>query len=290
MKKRFIPKNIKSIIGYTIFSLVVFLLSLYILFPIDAIKARIIYEIEKGTATEIKTTGDRWLFPLGLAFKGIEFRRKEGNTNHPLLRIDRLAIAVPVKSIFSLSPVFTLTADIYSGTARGLLTLSDNNRIFQAKWNNVDVSRIDRLKEVPAEISGKVSGDLVIRLMNNTPEGQIRLLIKEGRLSKLKVMEFPLPDIPIEELQGVIDVKGNTLSVKDGHFKNRDLKGNIKGDIQFQPAKGSGDLNISIRFSVGERMKKDYLGLLSFIERTKDREGYYTIQIKGDIKKPTVGI
>lgn len=288
--QRFIRLNIKSIIGYTLFSLAAFILFLYLLFPREAIKARVLYEIEKGTGTEIKTTGDRWLFPLGLTFKGFQFIRRSGNTSLILAQVDRLSIEIPVKSILSLSPVTDLTADLYGGSVRGFITLRGNNRIVQANWKNVDFTRIERLKDIPVELAGKTSGDLVLRLMNNMQEGQMRILIKDGKLGKAKVKGFPLPDIPIGELQGVIDIKGNTLSIKDAKFKNGDLKGNVKGDIQLQPDRGSGDLNISIRFSVAERMKKDYLGLLSFIERSKDREGYYTIQIKGDFKKPTLGI
>ncbi len=285
--RRFIRLNIRHTIGYALFSLAAFIVFLYLLFPREEIKARIIYEIERDTATEIKTSGDQWVFPLGLTFKGIEFTKKE-DKSYLLAHIDRLALEIPVKSIISFSPVSTLTADIYGGSARGLLTLRGNNRIIQANWTNVDLSRIERLKEIPAELVGRISGDLVLRLMNNIPEGQVRLLIKDGKLSKVKVMGFTFPDLPIEELQGLIDIKGDTLSLKDVHFKNNDLKGTIKGDIQLRSETGSGGLNISIRFTVGEKMKKEYQGLLSFIERSKDREGYYTLQIKGDLRKPTV--
>jgi len=122
------------------------------------------------------------------------------------------------------------------------------------------------------------------------PEGQIRLLIKGGKLGKIKVMGFPLPDIPVEELQGGIDIKGDTLSLKDIHFKNSDMKGTIRGDVQLRSEKGPGTLNISIRFSLGDKLKKEYQGLLPLIERSKDREGYYTLQIKGDLQKPAFTI
>ena len=287
---RFIRVNIKSIIGYILFCLAAFILFLYLLFPREAVKARILYEIEKGTATEIKTTGVKWVFPLGLILRGMDFTRRVGNTNQSLGHIDRLTIEIPVKSIFSLSPVSILTADLYGGSATGLITLRGNNRIIQAKWVNVDIARIDRLKDIPAELAGRINGDLVVRLISNTPEGQIRFLMKDMRIGKVKIMGFPLPDLPIDELQGVIDIKGQALSMKDTRFKNSNLKGSIKGDLQIQSDGRSGDLNISIRFAVGEKMKKEYQGLLSLIERSKDREGYFTIQIKGDLKKPTVSI
>lgn len=288
--RRFIKKNIKYIIGYTFFCITAFILFLYLLFPREAIRARILYEIGKGTATEIKTTGDKWVFPIGLTFRGIEFTRKMGNASHPLVRIDRLVIQIPIGGMFSFSPVSVLTADIYGGSLKGLLTLRSNNRIVQANWKNVDISRMDRLKDIPIELSGRMSGDLVVRLTGNSPEGQIRLFIKDGKLGKARVMGANLPDLPFEELQGVIDIKGPLISLKDMHFKNNDIKGDIKGDIQLQSDAGSGNLNISIRFAVGEKMKKEYQGFLSFIERSRDREGYYTIQIKGDLKKPALTI
>ena len=285
-----IRKNIKSIIAYTLFSLVVFILFLFLLFPREEIKSRLIYEIEKGTATEIKTKGDEWIFPLGLAFRGMEFTKKGETTTHTLAHIDRLTLDVPVKGILSLSPMSVLTADVYGGSAKGLITLRRDNRIMQANWTNVDLSRIDPIREIPAEIAGRVSGDLVLSLTNNMPEGQIRLLIKGGKLGKIKVMGFALPDIPVDELQGGIHIKGYTLSLKDIHFKHSDIKGTIKGDIQFQSEKGPGNLNISIRFALGEKLKKEYQGLLTLIERSKDREGYYTLRIKGNLQKPAFTI
>lgn len=288
--RRFIKGNIKQIVGYFLFSLAAFILFFYFLFPREAIKARILYEIERGTAMEIKTGGDHWVFPIGLAFKDIVCTKRIGNTGQPLARIDRLAIEVPLKSIVSLSPVSALNANLYGGSAKGLITLRGDNKIVQADWTNVDISRVERLKDIPAEFNGKLSGDLVVRLTSNAPEGQIRFAVKGGKLGKIKVMGISLPDIPVEELQGIIDMKGPSLSLKDVHFKNSDMKGTIKGDIQLQSGSGTGNLNLSIRFTVGEKMRKDYQGLLSFLERTKDREGYYTVQIKGDPNKPTVGI
>lgn len=283
---RSIRKNIKSIIAYTLFSFLVFILFLFLLFPREEIKSRLLYEIEKGTATEIKSKRDQWVFPFGLSFEGMEFKTT-GGAAHTLAHLDRLTLDVPVKGLLSLSPVSVLTADLYGGTARGLMTLRRNNTIMQANWTNVDLSRIDPLKEIPAEISGRASGDLVLSLINNMPEGQVRLLIKGGKLGKIKVMGFPLPDIPVDELQGGIDIKGYSLALKDIHFKNSDMKGTIKGDIQLRSEKGPGTLNISIRFSLGDKLKKEYQGLLSLIERSKDREGYYTLQIKGDLQKPS---
>lgn len=285
-----IRKNIKPIIAYTLFSLGAFILFLFLLFPREAIKSRFLYEIEKGTATEIKSKSDNWVFPLGLSFEGMEFKRTGGTTTHTLAHIDRLTLDVPVKGILSLSPVSVLTADVYGGSARGLMTLRRNNTIVQANWTNVDLSRIDPLKEIPAEITGRVSGDLVLSLTNKMPEGQIRLLIKGGKLGKIKIQGSPLPDIPVDELQGGIDIKGSTLSLKDIHFKNSDMKGTIRGDIQLRSEKGPGNLNISIRFFLGDKLKKEYQGLLSLIERSKDREGYYTVHIKGDLQKPAFTI
>lgn len=291
--RRFIKGNIKHIVGYFLFSLAAFILFFYFLFPREVVTARILYEIERGTTTEIKTGGDQWVFPIGLSFRDLVLTKKvggAGDTGKLLARIDRLTIEVPIKSVFTFSPVSALTANIYGGSAKGLITLRGDNRIVQANWTNVDISRVERLKDIPAEFTGKLSGDIVVRLMGNAPEGQIRLSVKGGKLGKIKVMGFSLPDVPLDELQGAIDMKGPSLSLKDVHFKNSDMKGAIKGDIQLQAGSGAGNLNLSIRFTVGEKMRKDYQGILSFLERTKDRDGYYTIQIKGDLQKPTVGI
>jgi len=288
--QRFIKKNYRYIIGYFIFCTGAFLLFFYLLFPVDALISRIIYEVEKGTSTEINITSDGWTFPLGLTFNGMRFIQKDTTGDHTLAYLDKLSIQIPVKSILSFSPVSLVTADIYGGSAKGLLTLRSANRIIKTDWNNIDISRIDKIKEIPAELTGKLNGNLVMRFNNNMPEGQIHLLLKDGKLAKIKVMGFVLPELPVEEMQGIINIKGNDVVIEDIRFKNNDIKGTIKGKIQFQPDKGSGDMDISIRFAVGDKIKKDYQGLLSLIERSKDREGYYTLKIKGDIKKPALSI
>jgi type II secretion system protein N len=288
--KKTILKNIKVITGYLLFCIAALVLFIYLLFPRTGVRTRIIYEIGKSTSTEVNTSEDKWIFPFGLIFKGMVFTKKDNNVNHTVAHIDKLGIEIPVKSIFSLSPVSNLSADIYGGTARGLLTLRSENRLIQANWTNVDISRIEALKEIPAELTGRISGDIVLRLINNIPEGQIRLLIKDGKLSKIKVMGFPFPDLPVDEIQGLVDIKGDSFSLKDIRFKNNDLKGAVNGGIRLPSGTGSGELNISIRFTVGEKIRKEYQGMLSFIEKTKDKEGYYTIQIKGDLKKPVINI
>lgn len=289
--RRFIKTNYKSIIGYASFSLAVFVLSLYLLFPRDAISTRIIYELEEATATEINTRGSQWGFPLGITFKNFEIRKRTGNLSNVVGHLDKFSIQTPMKSIISFSPVSVISANSYGGSLKGMITLRNDNRITQASWDNIDMARIEKVRDIPAELTGILNGNLLLRLNNNSvPEGQIHIALKNGMLGKVKIMGFPLTDIPINELQGTIDIKGQTLSVKDTHFKNNDLKGTLKGDIQLQSDAGPGNINITIKFSVSEKMKKDYSGIISFIEHTKDREGYYTIQLKGDLKKPLVSI
>ncbi len=286
----FIRKNIRVIIGYTLFCLSAFVLFFIILFPRDAIKKRIIYEIEKGTATEIRISGDKWLFPVGLKFTGMELRNRVAIENPLIARIDNIGIDIPLGSIASLSPVSNVSAALYGGTFRGTMTMRSNNRLLQADWTNIDVSRVERLKTVPVTLEGKVSGDMVLRLAGNKPEGQIRILIRDGKFGKLKVMGFTLPEIPLDELNGTVDIKDNTLSLKELRFKNSDMKGSITGNVILASGSEKGNLDLAIRFSVGEKMKAQYQGLLSFISQTKDREGYYTIHIKGDPAKPGIGI
>jgi hypothetical protein len=103
-------------------------------------------------------------------------------------------------------------------------------------------------------------------------------------------MGFTLPEIPFDELNGTVDIKDNTLSLKEIRFKNSDIKGSVTGSVRLASGSEQGNLDLAIRFSVGEKMKVQYQGILSFISQTKDREGYYTLHIKGDPAKPTVGI
>lgn len=286
----FIRKNIKVIIGYTLFCLSAFVLFFIILFPRDAIKKRIIYEIEKGTATEIRTSGDKWLFPAGIKFTGMELRNPGVVDSTLLARIDIIGIDVPLGSIASLSPVSNISASLYGGTVKGTMTMRSSNRLLQADWTNIDVSRVERLKSVPMTLEGKVSGDMVLRLAGNKPEGQIRILIRDGKFGKLKIMGFTLPEIPVDELNGTVDIKDNTIALKEIRFKNSDMKGSITGNVILASGSEKGNLDLAIRFSVGEKMRAQYQGLLSFISSTKDREGYYTLKIKGDPAKPSVGI
>ena len=208
----FIRKNIKVIIGYTLFCLAAFVLFIIILFPREAIKKRIIYEIELGTSTEIRTSGDKWLFPVGLKFTGMELRNR-GIVDNPLLaRIDNIGIDIPLRSVTSLSPVSNISAALYGGTVKGTMTLRSNNRLIKANWVNIDMSRVERLKSISVIIEGKISGDMVLRLASNQPEGQIRILLRDGKFDKLKVMGFTLPETPIDELNGIVDIKDNTLA------------------------------------------------------------------------------
>ncbi len=286
----FIRKNIRAIIGYTLFCLAAFALFFIILFPREAIRKRILYEIEKGTATEIRTSGNKWLFPVGLTFTGMELRNMGAIDNPFLARIDNISMEIPLGSIVSLSPVSNVSAAMYGGTVKGTMTMRSDNRLLQADWANIDMSRVERLKSIPVTIEGKVSGDMVMRFAANKPEGQIRFLIRNGKFGKFKVMGFTLPEIPLDELNGTVDIKDNNLSLKEIRFKNSDIKGSITGNFKLASGSEQGHLDLAIRFSVAEKMKAQYQGILSFISQTKDREGYYTLHIKGDPSKPSVGI
>lgn len=286
----FIKRNFRGIIFYTLFCLAAFILFFIILFPRDTIRKRIIYEIEKATATDIRSSGYNWRFPAGLRFTGMELRKRGAVTAHPIVRIDNLGVEIPLGGIASLSPVSNVSASLYGGTVRGTITVRSSNRLLKADWSNIDLSRVDILKTVPVTLEGKANGDLVLRLAGNRPEGQIRILIRDGKFGKLRVMGFAIPEIPLDEINGTVDIKENTLSLKEIRFKNSDIKGSITGSVKLASGSEQGNLDLAIRFSVGEKMKAQYQGILSFISSTRDREGYYTLHIKGDPAKPTVGL
>ncbi|MCC7201518.1 MAG: type II secretion system protein GspN [Nitrospirae bacterium] len=286
----FIKRNIRGIVLYTLFCLASFLLFFIILFPRDTIRKRIIYEIEKATATDIRSSGYNWRFPAGLRFTGMELRKRGAATAYPIVRIDNLGVEIPLGSIASMSPVSNVSASLYGGTVRGTITMRSSNRLLKADWSNIDMSRVDILKTVPVTLEGKANGDLVLRLAGNRPEGQIRILIRDGKFGKLRVMGFAIPEIPLDEINGTVNIKENTISLKEIRFKNSDIKGSITGSVKLASGSEQGSLDLAIRFSVGEKMKAQYQGILSFISSTRDREGYYTLHIKGDPAKPTVGI
>lgn len=279
--KRLSKKNIAIIGGYFLFSIILFVFFVILLFPREELGDRIIYEIENRTPFIIKFKERRWGFPLKLIFEDILLYQDSRGKNNPITHLDQLTITLPLKDMISLRPVSILEGTAYGGSINGVIT---SDRTLTAEWRDIELANIEKIRELPAALSGKVRGKLLMKFDQKTPGGNIRFLINNGRIAKINVMGLSLPEIKIKEFQGAIKIKNTTLSLENVRFYSEDFKGSIDGTISLKREK----INLTFLLSIGEKMRKNYQPFLAFIEKSKDKKGNYKIRLKGNLYSPSV--
>jgi hypothetical protein len=103
-------------------------------------------------------------------------------------------------------------------------------------------------------------------------------------------MGFTLPEIAFDEVRGSGEIKNRALILKEVKLRGDDVKGSVKGEITFLDNKAPAVLNLQFHLHLSDQARAPYQGVLSLVERNRDKEGYYNFSITGTTKEPRVSL
>ena len=280
------PKYIASVVVFLVF-LALFLFST---FPTEALRSRIVYEIERSSklGADVKHVS---ISPL-LTLKLKEVTLSRGKDDFTIY-IDTLRISPSVLSLVFDNKRIPFTAEIGGGTIKGRLIYSASNRSLGSLRLNISNVHTEILKDIfkhkknVPEFDGLVSGKLKLDFKNGSYEevvGSFDFSSDELTVANISYEGFELPEYKGLKANLGGKIEKDITYIDTLQFKNDDFNLMLKGTMP-PPwmLRQGGKLDLAVNLILSSDKAK-----LSFLQAfmNKGNDGTLTAKIAGTVNDP----
>lgn len=295
------PKGLR-ILGYILVGFISFIIFLYLTFPFDVLKDRILAGVEKGLKgkydIQVASVSPRLL--AGITLKSVRLNKRDEGGSVPVWEAEKIKLNASLFSMMFGSP--RVKFDIRSGGGRisGRVNMEKNGAKVTLRLGNVNLGKIYYLASkyglnLKSEIDGKVDLDInpsqIIRSSGTLiiEPRSIKLLaskIKAGAMG-----EIDLPAIAIGEDKSLIsaELKRGAIKINSFRLEKGDLNIDLKGTIYLSSEISNFRLNLKGNFGFTEKVG-EALPFLFIIEKQKNEDGTFPLTISGRLAKPQIKI
>jgi len=274
-------------------SIVIFLLFLtlflYVNFPTDVLKRRVIAEIESNSGFKAEME-DLNISPfVVMNLKKLKLTNEQDEIE---ILIDRLKISPSLISLLMENNRIPFYAQLGEGKIEGTIVYSGNTQrlnSFKTKLKNVNSRIVNSLlknkKGIP-QFDGEVSGEVDIRFLKNGVEdasGMFNLYSENFSISRIKIENFPLPDY--KGLKAALEgkIEKNKTHLGKLQLENNDFNLILDGTMPLPWKMRGGMLDLSVNLVLNSNEAK--IGFLQTFMKKKN-DGSLTAKIEGPFSKP----
>jgi type II secretion system protein N len=275
-------------VGFILLGILLFILFLYIGFPYETLKGRIIGELEARTPFlyEIEEIHP---YPLvGLRFENVVAYASVGSKRVRVLGAERLRVTLSLLPLLWRKVSLRLRGRVLGGTLEGDISKREDRRELTLRGRDMSLQQIGILNDVAGvEITGTLRGKTVLTLGEgdiSKQSGRAEFLIAKAILSKL-----PLPGLAplrIGRIEGEVELRRGSVLVKRLAFSEGDFEGQVLGNIVLSSHFPDSRLNLSITVKPGAEFDPRHRVLLSLLGRKGKSEGSHAFSMRGTLRRP----
>jgi type II secretion system protein N len=281
-------KKVFHAVIFILLVILLFIFFLYIGFPYDTLKRRVIGELEAKTPFLYEIEKLR-PYPLsGLTFENVAIYASVDSKRARMLGVDRFRVTLSLIPLLWRKVHLRLRGEILEGTVAGGITRRGDKGELQLWGRDVNIQQIDILRDVGGvEMAGILRGKTALTLGEggiSEQTGTAEFTISEAMLTRL-----PLPGVAplrVGNIQGQLELKRGNILIKRIAFSGGDLSGQVLGNILLNPNFSKSRLNLRITIKPSAKFDPKYRVLLSLLGRQKQTEGLYAFFLKGTLHHP----
>ena len=284
----------KKFLGYALFAICMMVFMLYYQFPEDIAvqlvksKAR---EIVPQLTIDLKSIAPS--FPPGIQVKGLTI----DNSKMRLWESDAMSVQPDFMSIFRLNPSIIFYCNAYSGELKGDFGISQVQAIWQQKpmpltfnmkWRNIQLNKIDVLKNIPYEIEGIFYGLVSYEGISGAwmdSSGTLKVIVENGNITLQKPILQAIKNIQFKRFDADFSFKNKVIQLLQSNIDG-DIEGSLSGTITLHPVFMRSQINITGKIKPSQDyINKSKLPIKAFITPDKLKNGI-PVTLTGSIERP----
>ncbi|MEE8300915.1 MAG: type II secretion system protein GspN [Candidatus Tectomicrobia bacterium] len=285
-----------QILAYTLYGLAVCLVLVYLTFPYDLLKQRLIDQFSQGDL-QLKVARIGPDFPPGVALRNVRLVAEHLDLPGAVIQAQRFR-AQPAWFLLLAGAIKTqFNATLYSGRLHGRVISPEAHEA--AKWQIQGDFADLRLERHPllqkageAFLRGQLEGDLALTLDagGQMEQGTLNLRLQSAVLVGGKHPGLPLQrDLACDTLQSQIKMTAKQMQIVSFTCRGDDLSIQIRGTVNWRQPLQNSSLNLHLQLR-SESAYKQELGLIAtLVRRRPDRRGTLSFSIRGTMRQPKFG-
>ncbi len=282
-----------------------FLVGLYVTFPSDVARDRVVYEFGERTKNEYAlelgdlalwrlsgaTADDVTFYSVKKARRAPKDEEKPPAERTPVLRLDTLSIrAAPVAMLVG-KQAAAFVAEIYGGAIDGQYSQSESLVEVSFDASDVDLGKLPvETEQLTLNLLGVLAGEADLTF-NQTEvkesKGTLKLSFEGlGLGAGSAVAGFTLPEVVFSKAAVAFEVKEGKFEVTEGVFESDTLNAELSGDIVLNKRLARSRNRLELVFSLPEDLDK-LAQIAPDLKRSRDEDGKYHMSIGGTVLSPT---
>ena len=281
-------KKVLHGICFILSGIFLFFLFLYLGFPFETLKQRIIWELEAKTPFQYEIEDLHPYRLSGLAFKNVVISVPVDSKKLRVLSIEQCRITLwPIPLVWG-KVSLRLWGEVLDGTLEGDFFRRGKQGELTLSGKDVNLQRVHIFREITdVEVEGVL-------------EGKGRVAVKEGNISEQSgsaefvineaiVRKLPLPGIAplrVGRIQGSVDLKLGRVIIKRLTFSGGDLDGQVVGNILLNSPVSESRINLRITIKPSSKFESRYRLFLSLLGQEGKIGDPYTFSLRGTVRHP----
>ncbi|MEM1026075.1 MAG: type II secretion system protein GspN [Myxococcota bacterium] len=280
------------IVGYVAFFMASFVIGLYLSFPWNALKDRLLTaaSVQTGWSLQAETMRPSWL--TGVVLTGVEARPPGGEN---ALEINELHMRASVLSMLTGGVGGQAAFPLGGGEVDATFSQSSSTMVVDLDLHSVELGLVPVLAELTGlPISGELTVDAELDVDRENPSkssGTVRLAgdgleIAEGG----RIGVYPLPiSVNVGSFDWSLQVSNGQLKLTQQEIRGGDVEVNLDGTLNLAAQLERSTTNMTLAFRPTEALleREPLIGaLLNNIASAKGRDGFYTYAMTGSVKHP----
>jgi type II secretion system protein N len=276
--------------GYAAFFFASFLVSLYLTFPFDTVKDKLLVAASKAAGAKItaKTLEPSWI--TGVVATGVKYEKPGGAP----IEIDELNARVALLPLLTGDLGVSASLPIAKGTVGADVVTAGDEIDIDATIAGVELALVPGFADaVGLPVGGKVDASVKLHLDTKTPKnsaGEINLagsgieILEGGKMSG-----FPIPPLAIGDLEWKVPIEEGVVKVTKQEVKGENVELELDGEVALVSPFDRSQLKLLVSFRPTPAfLKKEPIlnALLNNIARAKGTDGFYTYALNGSVKQP----
>ena len=284
-------------ICYVLFGILLFLFLVYLRFPYEKIKERIISSFEDNSSYALAIGDLRPLFPPGLNFKDIMITQDQTNVDIPVFQASLVSTKVRILPMLLGYQSFVYTIDAYDGQIKGKAEIQDETTGRETSIvgdiHDVNIARYPYIREkYGLTILGKIKGELNVdgNFASSNFKGSIVLKTEGGKIEGIQIKGMPIREISFNGFDSAFKVEGDKLSLTRLSLLGEDIDLLVTGEVLLRKTIGESPIDLKIRIKPKRRFERKYRLLFRLVRSMKDKNGYISFPVKGTFTDPEVTV
>lgn len=284
----------RTVVLYSAYTAVLFLVFMLINFPHDVIVRRLISQIDLGQL-QLDFTSANFAWLNGYELRGL----KLSLPTSPSERVSLLEA-----STFDVHPALASLikgqlnnwqwrADLYGGTVTGdwIMNPATGAGAAQIQLGKIEIGRHRTLTAQldEGQLTGQLSGTVSVQATPRDPRAtQVSgdLTIVRPALTGAKIKGFKVPDLQFSQAKGKFTLKGDRLDLQDVKLTGDQINASLSGQINFRQPNTASTLNLRATLEPSPATPDQIKVLLALIPRAPNARPDAPITITGTLGAP----